>query len=68
MLGELITELKGKMTGRRVLGLEGPTIETDVSTSGIVRGTQVNESITYVVRPVYAGVLHGKGQGVIMAG
>ena len=68
MLGELITELKGKMTGRRVLDVEGPTIESSVSTSGSVKGTEVNESITYVARSLSAGVLHGKGQGVIMAG
>src|SRR5919197_1578313 len=68
MLGELISEIKGKITGRRVLDLEGPTIETSVSTSGNVTGTRVNESITFVFRPVSTGVLHGKGQGVIMAG
>jgi len=68
MLGEQITELKGKTTGRRVLDTEGPTIETSVSASGNARGTQVNESITYVAKPVFPGVLHGKGQGVIMAG
>lgn len=27
MLGELISELKGKVTGRRVLDVEGPTID-----------------------------------------
>lgn len=68
MLGEQITELKGKTTGRRVLDAEGPTIETSVSASGSARGTQVTESITYVAKPVSPGVLHGKGQGVIMAG
>ncbi len=67
-LGEQIAEFKGKVTGQRVLDVEGPTIETSVSTSGSLRGTQVNESITYVARPVSAGVLHGKGQGVMMAG
>jgi hypothetical protein len=68
MLGEQITELKGKTTGRRVLDAEGPIIETSVSASGSARGTQVNESITYVAKPVSSGVLHGKGLGVIMAG
>lgn len=68
LLGEQITELKRKTTGRRVLDTEGPTIETSVSASGNARGTQVNESITYVAKPVSPGVLHGKGQGVIMAG
>ena len=68
MLGEQITELKGKTTGRRVLDAEGPIIETSVSASGSARRTQVNESITYVAKPVSSGVLHGKGRGVIMAG
>ena len=68
MLGEQIAELKGKMMGQRVLDAEGPTIEISVSTRGSVRGTQVNESLTYVARPTSAGVLHGEGQGVIMTG
>jgi len=68
MLGEQIAELKGKMMGQRVLDSEGPTMETSISARGSVRGTQVNESLTYVARPTSAGVLHGEGQGVIMAG
>jgi hypothetical protein len=68
MLGEQIAELKGKMMGQRVLDSEGPTMETSISARGSVRGTQVNESLTYVARPTSVGVLHGKGQGVIMAG
>jgi len=68
MLGEQITNIKGKVTGRRVLDAEGPTIETSVSASGSAGGTQVNESITYVAKLVSPGVLHGKGKGVIMAG
>ena len=68
MLGEQIAELKGKMMGQRVLDAEGPTIEISVSTRGSVRGTQVNESLTYVARPTSAGILHGEGQGVIMTG
>jgi len=39
MLGEQAAELKGKMTGQRVLAAEGPTIETNVSASGAVKGT-----------------------------
>ena len=68
MLGEQIVEWKGKVTGTRVLDVEGPTIETSVSASGSVRGTQANISITFVAKPVSPGVLHGKGWGVIMAG
>jgi hypothetical protein len=68
MLGEQITELKGKMTGRRVLDVEGPTIEISVSASGNANGIAVNESLTYVAKPISTGVLHGKGQGIVMAG
>ena len=52
------------MTGRRVLDAEGPTVETSVSASGSVRGTQANESITFVAKPVPEGALHGKGHGL----
>ena len=68
MLVEQIAELKGKVIGQRVLDVEGPTMETSVSARGNVKGTQVNVSLTYVARPTSAGVLHGEGQGVIMAG
>jgi hypothetical protein len=56
------------VTARRVLDAEWPTMETSVSASGSVRGTQANEIITFVAKPVSEGVLHSKGQGVIMAG
>lgn len=68
MLGEQITNIKGKITGKRVLDVIGSTIETSVSASGSAGGTQVNESITYVAKPISAGVLHGEGKGVMMAG
>jgi hypothetical protein len=70
MLGEQIAELKGKIIGQRVLDVEGPTIETSVSVSGIIKGTQVKETLTFEGRPTTTtkGVLHGKGKGVIMAG
>jgi hypothetical protein len=70
MLGEQIAELKGKIIGQRVLDVEGPTIEISVSVSGIIKGTQVKETLTFEGRPTTTskGVLHGKGKGVIMAG
>jgi hypothetical protein len=71
MLGEQIAELKGKIIGQRVLDVEDPTIETSVSVSGIIKGTQVKETLTFEGRPTTTttkGVLHGKGKGVIMAG
>ena len=50
MLGEQFAELKGKMMGQRVLDSEGATLETSVSARGIVKGIQVNETLTYVAR------------------
>lgn len=69
MIGEQIGELKGKITGQRILDVEGPTAETSVSASGSLKGVQIRETLTFVGRPTTAnGVIHGKGIGVIMAG
>jgi hypothetical protein len=66
MLGELHVELSGKITGQRVLDVEGPTIETSVATKGTIKGVQVQEIITFIGRPTAEkGALHGVGQGVI---
>jgi hypothetical protein len=65
MLGELIGETKGKISNRNVVSVEGPTIETTVSSSGILKGVQVNEILTYVASPSSKGILHGIGKGVI---
>jgi hypothetical protein len=69
MLGEQYLELSGKMTGQKVLDIEGPTIETSVTTKGTMRGVQIQEIITFIGRPTLEkGVLHGVGRGVITAG
>ena len=68
MLGEQIAESKGKIMGQRVLDTEGPTLETTLSLNGSFKGTPVKKTITFVGRPTSAGVLHGEGKGVIMAG
>ena len=60
--------IKRKMIGQRELDVEGPTMETSLSAKGSVKGTQVNESVTYAARSESKGVLHGKGQGIIIAG
>jgi hypothetical protein len=48
MLGEQIIQFKGKITGQRVLEVEGPTMETSLSQTGKVNGIQVNEMATFV--------------------
>jgi hypothetical protein len=65
MLGEQYAELKGKVTSQRVLDVEGPTIETTVSTTGTMKGVQVQEMITFIGTPTETGVLHGVGKGII---
>ena len=66
MLGEQYAELKGKVTSQRVLDVEGPTIETTVSTTGTMKGVQVQETITFIGTPTAErGVLHGVGKGVL---
>jgi hypothetical protein len=67
VLGEQFAELKGKITGQRVLDSEGPRIETSVSVSGTMKGVQIQEMITFNGTPTTdKGVLHGVGKGVIM--
>jgi hypothetical protein len=66
MLGESIGEMKGKISSQRVLDVDGPTMETNVSASGSLKGVQVNETLTYVASPSSNGVLHGVGNGIIM--
>jgi hypothetical protein len=68
MLGEQIGELKGKIMGQRVLDSEGPRIETTLSSTGSVRGTNVKEIDTFVGSVISGGVLHGEGLGVITGG
>ena len=66
MSGEQIAKLKGKIIGQRVLDVKGPTMETTVAVTGTYRGTQVNETLTFVGSPTSTGVFHGEGKGMIM--
>jgi hypothetical protein len=66
MLGQQVGEIKGKATGQRVLGSDGPVMETSVAASGNFVGSQVNVTLTYTSKLVTNGVLHGWGNGVIM--
>ena len=68
MLGDQIAELKGKITGQRVLDVKGPTMETSVSMEGSFRGSEVKHHMTYISKPLSPGVIHGKSKGVMMAG
>jgi hypothetical protein len=79
MLGEQIKEIKGKITGQRVVEVEPLTMEISVSSSRNIREIQVNEILTFVGNPAATTtssegqdgggevVIHGKGGGIIMA-
>jgi hypothetical protein len=68
MLGEMIVESSGKITGVKVLSVEGPVPKLEVSLqgSGKLLGQETTEFITYwqTVRP--GGALYGEGQAVAM--
>ena len=38
MLGDIIYEQKGKISGYRILDVEAPTIETSITGTGIING------------------------------
>ncbi len=66
MLGELILEGSGKITGARVLPSEGtmPKLEVSCQGSGKLLGQEETEFITYwqTIRP--GGELYGEGQKI----
>ena len=68
MLGEMLGEERGKVTGYRVLPSEGqgPKVEVSFQASGRILGIETTDRGTYwsVVRP--GGALYGEGQGVLM--
>jgi hypothetical protein len=67
MLGELIYEPKGRITGQRVLDVEGPKIEVSFSASGVLKDSiEVIENATYWNVARDPGKLYGEGQGVLM--
>jgi hypothetical protein len=66
LVEEHISELKGKVVSRRVLDVEGPTMETTVEADGTYKGTQVHEILTFVGSPVSTALFHGEGKGIII--
>ena len=69
MLGELIYEQKGKISGYRVLDTEGPTIETTITGTGIINGIEVTDIVTYWSKPANDSdgkTFYAEGQGVIL--
>jgi hypothetical protein len=66
MLGDLVIEDNGKITGQRVLDVvEGPKIEVSFLMLGRYKGIEGNDIGTYWTVPRPGGVMYGEGQGVI---
>jgi hypothetical protein len=64
-LGEQIEESRGKITGQRVLDVEGiPKMETSFAMEGNYRGIPSTDIGTYT-SVLREGVLHGQGQGIV---
>jgi len=74
MLGDIIYEQKGKISGYRILDVEGPTIETSITGTGIINGIEVSDIVTYWSKPSsYQSSIQdnektfdAEGQGVIL--
>jgi hypothetical protein len=70
MLGELIGEDRGQVTGTRVLPSEpGQSAKVEVSfeAHGTLLGIETHENGTYVAVARPDGTLFGEGQGVLMS-
>jgi hypothetical protein len=68
MLGEMIGETRGKITGNRVLPSDGqaPKIESSFQESGKMFGMEVTDMGTYWSVTRAGGMLYGEGQGITM--
>jgi hypothetical protein len=66
MIGEQISETKGKRIVRRVLSVDPPTAEVSFEDAGTLLGVATTGlgSYTSIIRS--DGALHGDGQGLIM--
>jgi hypothetical protein len=67
MLGELIGELRGKRTGRRVLSTDRRLkVEVSLEDSGKILGIEANNIGTYWSQTRPDGSLYGERQGVVI--
>ena len=67
MLGELIADYKGKITGYRVIPSRdgGQRTEVTVQQSGKLLGIEARELVTYWSVVLPNGFLYGEGRGVV---
>jgi len=68
MLGEKISETKGKRLVRRVVSVDPPTAEVSFEDSGHVLGVAVTGMGTYTSVVRTDGSIFGDGQGFMMTG
>ena len=66
MLGEQISETKGKRLVRRVLSVDPPTAEVSFEDSGQILGVATTGMGTYTSIVSADGTIHGDGQGMSM--
>ncbi len=69
MLGDLIYEAEGKLMNMRVISVEDgrPKIEVTILQSGLLKGIEVTNIVTYSSIPrEQGGAIYAEGQGVIM--
>jgi hypothetical protein len=64
MLGDLISETKGKRVVRRVLSVDPPTAEVSFEDSGQILGVPATGIGTYTSIVGLDGSIHGEGQGL----
>jgi hypothetical protein len=68
MLGDLVYEAQGKVTGYRVLDVaEGPWIEVTIMQNGTLKGgIEATDMVTYWSVPRPGGAYYAEGKGVFM--
>lgn len=67
MLGEIVGEMRGRRTGRRVLSIDsGFKVEVNFEDKGKLMGLDGGGIGTYVAVPRADGTLCGEGQGVFV--
>ena len=64
MIGELIGEFKGKVTGTRVLADE--KMEVSATSAGTILGKEATQMITFVLTLMPNGVQMLEGNGMVM--
>ncbi|MGA2912707.1 MAG: hypothetical protein ABSE07_04245 [Methanoregula sp.] len=67
MLGDIIGEFRGKITGYRVIGIlaGGPKIEVSFKQTGKFLGVDAIDMATYWSMMTAPEVLYGEGQGAV---